>query len=109
MGGIRSKDSRSNMAEYLASIFGTEKDKVNCSFYFKIGACRHGDRCSRLHNKPNISQTILIVNLYQNPALSAPIDKNGLPKPNDPYITQKHFEGFYEDIFEELSFFGEVE
>ncbi|KAG8037013.1 hypothetical protein G9C98_004335 [Cotesia typhae] len=29
------------MAEYLASIFGTEKDKVNCSFYFKIGACRH--------------------------------------------------------------------
>ncbi|KAK1344006.1 hypothetical protein QTO34_014564 [Cnephaeus nilssonii] len=33
------------MTEYLASIFGTEKDKVNCSFYFKIGACRHGDRC----------------------------------------------------------------
>ena len=33
------------MAEYLASIFGTEKDKVNCTFYFKIGACRHGDTC----------------------------------------------------------------
>ena len=38
---------RTAMAEYLASIFGTEKDKVNCSFFFKIGACRHGDRCSR--------------------------------------------------------------
>lgn len=47
---------RVKMAEYLASIFGTEKDKVNCSFYFKIGACRHGDRCSRLHNKPTFSQ-----------------------------------------------------
>ena len=23
-------------AEYLASIYGTEKDKVNCSFYFKV-------------------------------------------------------------------------
>ncbi|KAK8750347.1 hypothetical protein OTU49_014785 [Cherax quadricarinatus] len=46
------------MAEYLASIFGTEKDKVNCSFYFKIGACRHGDRCSRIHNKPTFSQEI---------------------------------------------------
>jgi len=34
------------MAEYLASIFGTEKDKVNCSFFFKMGACTHGDRCS---------------------------------------------------------------
>lgn len=30
--------------------------RVNCSFYFKIGACRHGDRCSRLHNKPTFSQ-----------------------------------------------------
>ena len=39
-------------AEYLASIFGTEKDKVNCSFYFKIGACHYGDKCSRLHNRP---------------------------------------------------------
>ena len=48
------------MAEYLASIFGTEKDKVNCSFYFKIGACRHGDRCSRIHNKPSFSQTIVL-------------------------------------------------
>ena len=26
----------SKMAEYLASIFGTEKDKVNCSFFFKV-------------------------------------------------------------------------
>ncbi|XP_011695295.1 PREDICTED: uncharacterized protein LOC105454406 [Wasmannia auropunctata] len=48
------------MAEYLASIFGTEKDKVNCSFYFKIGACRHGDRCSRIHNKPTFSQVCII-------------------------------------------------
>ncbi|CAM9133193.1 unnamed protein product, partial [Lampetra planeri] len=47
------------MAEYLASIFGTEKDKVNCSFYFKIGACRHGDRCSRLHNKPTFSPEVV--------------------------------------------------
>uniref|UniRef100_A0A2K5BY89 U2 small nuclear RNA auxiliary factor 1 like 4 n=1 Tax=Aotus nancymaae TaxID=37293 RepID=A0A2K5BY89_AOTNA len=46
------------MAEYLVSIFGTEKDKVNCSFYFKIGACRHGDRCSWLHNKPTFSQEV---------------------------------------------------
>ena len=85
------------MAEYLASIFGTEKDKVtvafithdrdhvichshfagegltclcnclisgifqvNCSFFFKTGACTHGERCSRIHNKPTFSQTILL-------------------------------------------------
>ncbi|CAH2234393.1 jg21197 [Pararge aegeria aegeria] len=54
------------MAEYLAAIFGTEKDKVNCSFYFKIGACRHGDRCSRIHNKPTFSQTVLLQNLEED-------------------------------------------
>ena len=51
------------MAEHLASIFGTEKDRVNCPFYFKIGACRHGDRCSRMHNRPTISQTMLLKNM----------------------------------------------
>lgn len=34
--------------------------RVNCSFYFKIGACRHGDRCSRLHNKPTFSQVTFV-------------------------------------------------
>ena len=35
------------MAERLARLFGTEEDKVNCSFFFKIGACRHGEKCTR--------------------------------------------------------------
>ena len=30
----------SYQAEHLASIFGTEKDRVNCPFFFKIGSCR---------------------------------------------------------------------
>ncbi|KAI8053340.1 hypothetical protein BDF22DRAFT_684015 [Syncephalis plumigaleata] len=90
------------MAEHLASIYGTEKDKVNCSFYFKIGACRHGERCSRKHVKPNFSQTILIANFYQNPALD----------PNcklDAEQLQAHFDLFYEDIFMEFCKYGEVE
>eukprot|EP00227_Mantoniella_beaufortii_P021793 CAMPEP_0197604378 /NCGR_PEP_ID=MMETSP1326-20131121/41045_1 /TAXON_ID=1155430 /ORGANISM="Genus nov. species nov., Strain RCC2288" /LENGTH=223 /DNA_ID=CAMNT_0043172031 /DNA_START=269 /DNA_END=936 /DNA_ORIENTATION=+ len=100
------------MAEHLASIFGTEKDRVNCPFYFKIGACRHGDRCSRLHNKPTLSQTILMSNMYQSPeaALAAQTQAGGLAPPNiDPRQLQEHFEDFYEDIFEELATFGEIE
>ncbi|CAD7701123.1 unnamed protein product [Ostreobium quekettii] len=97
------------MAEHLASIFGTEKDRVNCPFYFKIGACRHGDRCSRLHNKPTISQTLLLTNMYQNPALNAPPGPDGLPQAVDPRTAQDHFEDFYEDVFEELCVFGEIE
>ncbi|MEW5306302.1 MAG: hypothetical protein WDW38_007134 [Sanguina aurantia] len=97
------------MAEHLASIFGTEKDRVNCPFYFKIGACRHGDRCSRLHNKPTISQTILMPNMYQNPVLNAPPGPDGLPQQIDARMAQQHFEEFYEDVFEELASFGEIE
>ncbi|KAJ3037348.1 hypothetical protein HDV00_001773 [Rhizophlyctis rosea] len=90
------------MADHLASIYGTEKDKVNCSFYFKIGACRHGDRCSRKHVKPVFSQTVLLSNVYQNPGH----DPNcGLTEPQ----LQEHFDHFYEDIFVELGKYGEIE
>ncbi|XP_004300085.1 PREDICTED: splicing factor U2af small subunit B [Fragaria vesca subsp. vesca] len=96
------------MAEHLASIFGTEKDRVNCPFYFKIGACRHGDRCSRLHNRPTISPTLLLSNMYQRPDMITPgVDPQG--QPLDPRKIQDHFEDFYEDIFEELDKFGEIE
>ncbi|CAK9138386.1 unnamed protein product [Ilex paraguariensis] len=96
------------MAEHLASIFGTEKDRVNCPFYFKIGACRHGDRCSRLHTKPSISPTLLLSNMYQRPDMITPgVDPQG--QPLDPEKIQSHFEDFYEDLFEELSKYGEIE
>lgn len=90
------------MANYLASIFGTEQDKVNCSFYYKIGACRHGDRCSRKHVKPSYSQTILLPNLYQNPAYDP---KNKM----NPSQLQNHFDAFYEDFWCEMCKYGEPE
>ncbi|GAV61784.1 zf-CCCH domain-containing protein/RRM_5 domain-containing protein [Cephalotus follicularis] len=96
------------MAEHLASIFGTEKDRVNCPFYFKIGACRHGDRCSRLHTKPSISPTLLLSNMYQRPDMITPgVDAQGMPI--DPRKIQMHFEDFYEDLFEELNKYGQIE
>ncbi|XP_068663665.1 splicing factor U2af small subunit B-like [Aristolochia californica] len=96
------------MAEHLASIFGTEKDRVNCPFYFKIGACRHGDRCSRLHTRPSISPTLLLSNMYQRPDMITPgADPQG--QAMDPRKIQEHFEDFYEDLFEELSKYGEIE
>ncbi|XP_072049319.1 splicing factor U2AF 26 kDa subunit-like [Amphiura filiformis] len=98
------------MAEYLASIFGTEKDKVNCSFYFKIGACRHGDRCSRLHNKPTFSQTIVLQNIYQNPQNSAQsADGSHIPNISDVEM-QEHFDDFFAEVFTELEEkYGEIE
>eukprot|EP00118_Oscarella_pearsei_P016559 m.158832 g.158832 ORF g.158832 m.158832 type:complete len:234 (+) comp38753_c0_seq3:28-729(+) len=89
------------MAEYLASIFGTEKDKVNCSFYFKIGACRHGDRCSRIHNKPTFSQTMVMPNLYQNPRNATTMDPTLTCSMTDDEL-QEYYDNFFEDVFLEL-------
>ncbi|KAI8839890.1 hypothetical protein BC829DRAFT_403642 [Chytridium lagenaria] len=91
------------MADHLASIYGTEKDKVNCSFYFKIGS---------------IADT----------ATDAPVSTSSLPflKPSSsqtststlpmtPHVSwtelqlQEHFDLFFEDMFVELAKFGEVE
>lgn len=58
----------------------------------QIGACRHGDRCSRKHQRPVHSQTILLSNVYQNPGM-------------DPHckMTEKElqddFDMFYEDMY----------
>ncbi|RKP36207.1 hypothetical protein BJ085DRAFT_27390 [Dimargaris cristalligena] len=91
------------MAHYLASIYGTEKDKVNCSFYFKIGACRHGDRCSRKHIKPTFSQTILLPNFYRNPARDPDCRASSAE-------LQDHFDDFYEDVFTDMALnYGEVD
>jgi len=99
------------MAEYLASIFGTEKDKVNCSFYFKIGACRHGDRCSRIHNKPTFSQTLVVQNLYINPQNSAKTaDGSHLAQTVSDEEMQEHYDNFFEEVFCECEDrYGEIE
>ena len=68
---------------------------------YQIGACRHGDRCSRKHIRPPFSQTILLPNVYHNPK-------------NDPVCKlsekelQEGFDAVYEDLYCELSKFGHL-
>lgn len=73
--------------------------RVNCPFYFKIGACRHGEKCERRHNKPSLSQSLLIPHMWVNPLI-------GNTVPTEEQQTQ--YDEFYEDVFEELSNFGEL-
>lgn len=87
-------------AEYLQSIFGTEKDKVNCPFYFKMGACRHGDQCERKHLKPTLSQTLLLNNMYKNPILRTNYNEKK---------AQETYDDFYEDIYSELNKYGDID
>ena len=97
------------MAERLARLFGTEEDKVNCSFFFKIGACRHGDKCTRLHYKPQISQTLLIPHMYENPPIALAIAEGAQVPEEQAKEATRHFEDFYEEVFLELANYGEIE
>ena len=60
--------------------------------YLLFSACRHGNYCARLHNRPSNSRTLLFINLYKNPALDNPVDNDGIPKPLNPCNFQNHFE-----------------
>lgn len=83
--------------------------RVNCPFYFKIGACRHGDTCTRVHNKPPLSQTMCFKHMYQNPnAAIAYADGRNVPE-EDLVEAIEHFEGFYEEVFMEMAKFGEMD
>lgn len=78
--------------------------RVNCSFYFKIGACRHGDECSRKHVKPLYSTTILIPNAYLNP-LNTLKDREYSSEE-----VREMFDKFFEDFFVDISTkYGEIE
>lgn len=68
----------------------------------QIGACRHGDRCSRKHTRPAFSQTILISNVYQNPRH---LDTEHKLSDDD---LQDQFDDFYEDFFCELAKYGQL-
>lgn len=97
------------MAEHLARIIGTEEDRVNCPFFWKIGACRHGDQCSRSHYKPTCAQTLVIRHMYDNPPIAVAIAEGQMV--DDEVLDQAadHFEEFYEEVFEELMKYGEIE
>lgn len=76
---------------------------ITCSFYNKIGACRHGEKCSKKHIKPTTSKTLLLANLYQNPKLN----KNESEEVTEKQI-QEQFDLFYQDIFIHLANMGEI-
>ncbi|KAI3406387.2 hypothetical protein KGF56_000868 [Candida oxycetoniae] len=80
-----------------------ESVSVSCAFYNKIGACRHGEKCSKKHIKPTRSKTLLLANLYQNPKLNKNESEPILPKQ-----LQETLDQFYQDVFIHLCQKGEI-
>lgn len=89
--------------------FPTEEDRVNCPFYFKIGACRNGDRCNRAHCRPEKSVTLLVQHMYPNSPESLAISNDEEWTDATYQKAQDHVEAFFEEVFLELANYGEIE
>ena len=96
------------MADELSKNYGRENDKSNCPFYFKIGACRHENQCSRNHHTPVSSVTLLLKHLYINPPIAIAIAEGQPVSDRQADQAQQDLENFYKDLFFELSQFGRV-
>jgi hypothetical protein len=80
-------------------VLAVESCRVNCPFYFKVGACRHGDRCSRQHNKPLFSQTVLLAHMYQAPnSTTVQTGPTSMLTAADDVPAQEHFDEFFEEV-----------
>ncbi|XP_061483164.1 U2 small nuclear ribonucleoprotein auxiliary factor 35 kDa subunit-related protein 2 [Rhineura floridana] len=90
---------------------GIEKDRASCPFYIKTGACRFGDRCSRKHNYPSSSQTLLIRGMFVTFGMEQckrdDYDTDASLEYSEEEIYQQ-FLDFYEDVLPEFKNVGKV-
>lgn len=101
---ISSQQLFADVSEQIPN-FGTEQDKDHCPFHIKTGACRFGQRCSRVHFYPDKSCTLLIKNMYNGPGLAWEQDE-GLEYTDEE--VERCYEEFYEDVQTEFLKFGEI-
>ncbi|XP_055232620.1 U2 small nuclear ribonucleoprotein auxiliary factor 35 kDa subunit-related protein 2 isoform X5 [Gorilla gorilla gorilla] len=88
-----------------------EKDRANCPFYSKTGACRFGDRCSRKHNFPTSSPTLLIKSMFTTFGMEQCRRDDYDPDASLEYSeeeTYQQFLDFYEDVLPEFKNVGKV-
>ncbi|EEF34550.1 U2 snrnp auxiliary factor, small subunit, putative [Ricinus communis] len=93
-----------NVAQQIPN-FGTEQDKAHCPFHLKTGACRFGQRCSRVHFYPDKANTLLMKNMYNGPGLAWEQDE-GLEHTDEE--VERSYEEFYEDVHTEFLKYGEI-
>ncbi|XP_053526334.1 U2 small nuclear ribonucleoprotein auxiliary factor 35 kDa subunit-related protein 2-like, partial [Artibeus jamaicensis] len=88
-----------------------EKDRDNCPFYSKTGACRFGDRCSRKHDFPTSSPTLLIRSMFTTFGMEQCSRDDYDPDASLEYSeeeTYQQFLDFYKDVLPEFKNVGKV-
>ncbi|MBN3315266.1 U2AFM protein, partial [Atractosteus spatula] len=91
--------------------YGTEKDRENCPFFLKTGACRFGDRCSRKHTHLTSSTTMMIRGMFLTFGMEQSrrddYDTDASLEYSEEEVFQQFLE-FYEDVLPEFKTVGKV-
>lgn len=96
--GDRNENDWRRRSDKPKKVYGTEQDPNNCSFFLRVGACRHGDNCPKKHNWPTFSNTLLFEHIWI-PSKSVIANKKK---------QAKHYENFLEDILQECQKWGDI-
>ncbi|TRY85463.1 hypothetical protein DNTS_008577 [Danionella cerebrum] len=91
--------------------YGTEKDQANCPFFLKTGACRFGERCSRKHEHPSSSCTLMVRAMFMTFGMEQSrrddYDADSSLEYSEEELNQQ-FLDFYEDVLPEFRNAGRV-
>ncbi|KAI7795477.1 U2 small nuclear ribonucleoprotein auxiliary factor 35 kDa subunit-related protein 2 [Triplophysa rosa] len=91
--------------------YGTEKDKANCPFFLKTGACRFGDRCSRKHEHQSSSTTLMVRGMFVTFGMEQirrdDYDTDASLEYSEEEVHQQFLE-FFEDVLPEFRNAGRV-
>nr|XP_023679686.1 U2 small nuclear ribonucleoprotein auxiliary factor 35 kDa subunit-related protein 2 isoform X2 [Paramormyrops kingsleyae]XP_023679687.1 U2 small nuclear ribonucleoprotein auxiliary factor 35 kDa subunit-related protein 2 isoform X2 [Paramormyrops kingsleyae]XP_023679688.1 U2 small nuclear ribonucleoprotein auxiliary factor 35 kDa subunit-related protein 2 isoform X2 [Paramormyrops kingsleyae] len=91
--------------------YGTEKDRANCPFFLKTGACRFGERCSRKHAHPTCSSTLMIRGMFVTFGMEQcrrdDYDTDASLEYSEEDVQQQFLE-FFEDVLPEFKSAGKV-
>lgn len=79
-----------------------------CLFFTKMGACRHGDGCTKTHVRPTTSPTVLFPMMYPNPRAIDHIQDRTWNFEFDRKYLKKHFEHFYKEVWRTFMEFGRI-
>ncbi|XP_055613893.1 U2 small nuclear ribonucleoprotein auxiliary factor 35 kDa subunit-related protein 2 [Uranotaenia lowii] len=95
----------------LSVLSHTRPGANTCSFFTKVGACRHGVRCTSDHQTPGLSEIIFIPNFFVHPALDErqhpEYGQDGGIEFDEEEINQS-FREFFKDIVDEFETFGPI-
>lgn len=81
-----------------------------CLFFTKMGACRHGDGCTKVHVRPTSSPTVLFPMMYPNPlaAFTHVEDAHWSFTEFDKKYLKKHVERFYKEVWRTFMEYGRI-